>query len=203
MPKIGVLESLTTEQKEQVLAWLELYSKREVLEKLAAPPPEGFDVRTHPACLRRFEQRFHLSNKSEDLALARGLLHASEDLDLLKRSTGSSLAQAAFNLATSLDPGRVAAAAKLLAALKRDDFREQDLLLARERLALERDHRREQNQIRQRELELDQARLELERQKIAALLAVKDSNRGNDSSPQLDQQLEDEIKRAYAENLAQ
>jgi hypothetical protein len=179
MPKIGILEGLSNEQKEQLLTWLETYSKKEVLQKLAVPPPDGFNVRTHITSLHRFEQQYQVSNKTDTIALARGLLHSVDDLDLLKRGASSSLAQTALHLAASADPVRVSAGAKLLAALKRDDFREQELNFAREKLALERESRQKAAQIRERELKLDEARLELERQKAVGGLAIREAQAGN------------------------
>lgn len=198
MPKIGILERLAPEQKEQLLTWLELYPRKEVLERLAAPPPAGFGVRTHLASLRRFEQAMQVESKCDCLALARNLAHSADDLALIKLGATSSLAQTALALAASSDPVSVSAGAKLVAALKRDDFLEQKLAIQRERLALEREDRLEKRQMRQQEIRIDEARLEIERLKASAVLPAPGP--ASDSPQHLDRQLEEQVKRVYGDN---
>ena len=168
MPKTGILDRLNQQQREQLLTWLEIHPKKEVLERLAAPPPEGFGLRTHYASLRRFEQQACLDTRADDLRLAQALGHSPDDLHLLKHGAAASLARAALHWCASLDPLRVSAGAKVLAALNRDDFRAQHLALL-------------------------QQRLDLDRQRLAALLTLKEAQLDHDLAEPLVRQLIDRV----------
>ncbi|MDB6039795.1 MAG: hypothetical protein JWM99_3636 [Verrucomicrobiales bacterium] len=52
-----VLSALSAAQQEQLFDWLELYPPKIVLEMVAAPPPDGFGLKTHLTSLRRFHER--------------------------------------------------------------------------------------------------------------------------------------------------
>jgi len=68
MPRTGILDSLEPEQKDQLMTWMELYEIEQVLEKVAAPPPEGFRIKTHITSLRRFYRREKIRDAQENIA---------------------------------------------------------------------------------------------------------------------------------------
>jgi hypothetical protein len=149
---IGILDGLSNEQHDQLLTWLELYPINEVLDRLAAPPPDGFNIRTHITSLRRFQQHAQINGKDDDLRLARRAQLTQEELQLMKNAASSALIQQAFQLTATKGSGpkNLAAAAKWLSTLQ-------------------------QQELRQRELALAEARLELERQKILLSAAIKEA----------------------------
>ena len=63
----GILDSLSPEQREQLMDWLELHPVQKVLELVAAPPPDGFGIKTHITSLRRFHHQAQAANQ-KDLA---------------------------------------------------------------------------------------------------------------------------------------
>jgi len=50
------------------MTWMELYEIEQVLEKVAAPPPEGFRIKTHITSLRRFYRREKIRDAQENIA---------------------------------------------------------------------------------------------------------------------------------------
>ena len=50
------------------MTWMELYEIEQVLEKVAAPPPEGFRIKTHIISLRRFYRREKIRDAQENIA---------------------------------------------------------------------------------------------------------------------------------------
>ena len=139
-PNPSPLANLSTEQQEQLLAWLELHPMREVLEKVAAPAPDGFGIKTHPTTLRRFFARHRATVPEENSELANDLLKSIETSSKFDSATAHSVRHIAFELSNS--PG---INSKLFKALSRwvlkmrdQEHAEQHLALARERLALER-----------------------------------------------------------------
>jgi hypothetical protein len=148
----GILDGLTDDQQDQLLTWLELYPVKDVLEMVAAAPPEGFGIRTHITSLRRFQQQAQLNDKEDDVRLARRAQLTQEELDLMKNAASSALIQQAFQLATKkgATSQNLAAASKWLSMLH-------------------------QQELRQRELILAQARMDLEKQKILLNVAIKEA----------------------------
>ena len=65
----GFLETLTDDQRAQLLTWMEVFPMRVVLEKVAAPSPEGFGLKTHITTLRRFYEGAHLSEIRHQLSV--------------------------------------------------------------------------------------------------------------------------------------
>lgn len=135
----GILDTLSDEQQEQLLTWLDLLPVKEVLEKVAAPPPEGFGIRTHVTSLRRFQQRAQLNFRPQDLALARGSKLTAEQRSELIDAASDALAQQSFQLATTrrLTSRTLGAVARWLACLQQHHLRERELALAGERLKLD------------------------------------------------------------------
>jgi hypothetical protein len=93
---IGILDGLSNDQHDQLLTWLELYPTNEVLQMIAAPPPQGFGIQTHITSLRRFQQHAQVNGKEDDVRLARRAQMTGEELDLMKRAASSALIQHAF-----------------------------------------------------------------------------------------------------------
>ena len=59
MSKTGILDTLAEGQQLQLLSWLEMFPIAEVVQKVAAPPPEGFGIKTYITSLRRFQARMN------------------------------------------------------------------------------------------------------------------------------------------------
>ena len=139
-PNPSPLADLSTEQQEQLLAWLELHPMREVLEKVAAPAPDGFGIKTYPTTLRRFVARHRATTSNENSELATELLKSLERSTNIDSATSHSVRQIAFELSNS--PGISAKQFKTLSRwvlkVRDQEQAEQHLALARERLALER-----------------------------------------------------------------
>jgi hypothetical protein len=53
----SLLSNLPSDQQQRILDWLSAHSYRAVLEKIAAPAPEGLGLKVHYTSLRRFRQR--------------------------------------------------------------------------------------------------------------------------------------------------
>jgi hypothetical protein len=62
----GILDHLPTEKQEQLIDWIESLTAKEVLEKVAAPEPEGFGIKTHATSLQRFYERWQRHQHSSD-----------------------------------------------------------------------------------------------------------------------------------------
>jgi hypothetical protein len=139
-PNPSPLANLSIEQKEQLLAWLELYAMREVLEKVAAPAPDGFGIKTYPTTLRRFFARHRVTEPNENSELANHLLKTVDTSSNVDSATAHSVRQIAFELSNS--PGITAKQFKTLSRwvlrMRDQEHADQHLALARERLALER-----------------------------------------------------------------
>jgi len=138
---IGILDSLNSEQQDQLITWLELYPVKDVLEIIAAPPPDGFGIRTHITSLRRFQQQAQVGGKDDDLRHARRAQLTREELALMKNAASSALIQQAFQLSTVKGAGskNLEVAAKWLSILQQQELRERQLALAQARMELEKD----------------------------------------------------------------
>jgi hypothetical protein len=139
--KGSALAALTPAQHEQLFDWLELYPASQVLEKMAAPPPDGFGITTHLTTLRRFHARaravFHKQLRddasetcdptaalpSEDNATMNTLRHVALELSSAHQTT-----PAGFN-----------AVSRWLLRLKEAQQRDRELNLLEQRLALEKE----------------------------------------------------------------
>src|SRR5687767_1923410 len=139
-PNPSPLANLSIEQKEQLLAWLELHPMREVLEKVAAPAPDGFGIKTYPTTLRRFFARYRVTEPNENSELVNHLLKTVDTSSNVDSATAHSVRQIAFELSNS--PGITAKQFKTLSRwvlrMRDQEHADQHLALARERLALER-----------------------------------------------------------------
>jgi hypothetical protein len=153
MPRIGILDSLEQEQKDQLVTWIETYNIGQVLEKVAAPPPDGFGIKTHITSLRRFYQREKLRDGRDNVALARsGVLHP-EELSIIQTAALTAVTQRALEsaIAPDFEGSHLPAAAKWLLALQETEMRRQQLNLRQDQLQLQRER-----------LELEKARLVLD-----------------------------------------
>ncbi len=66
MPFPGILDTLSPEQSDQLLTWLEIHPIQTVIELVAAPPPDGFGMKTHVTSLRRFYRRAQSRRMEEE-----------------------------------------------------------------------------------------------------------------------------------------
>jgi hypothetical protein len=140
--KWGILDSLTTAQQEQLVDWLELHPIKTVLELVAAPPPEGFGIKTHITSLRRFQLRAQAHNQ-KDLAECHVELleELGGDPQALNLLTDSALRQFAVELATvnNRDPANFATVSSWVLRLQQNAQRDRELKAIEDRIALERE----------------------------------------------------------------
>src|SRR5687768_7828698 len=135
------LRNLSSDQQQQLFDWLELYPVSQVLEKVAAEPPNGFGIKTHLTTLRRFHLRarahFH-AEVAADPELVVGQAKLSQHREELSIHA---LRQAAveFSTAHQRSPAQFRALAHWVTRLKEIEQRETELRLIRERLMLERE----------------------------------------------------------------
>jgi hypothetical protein len=140
MPRIGILDSLSEDQKDQLYSWIQSMPINEVLDKLAAQPPDGFGIKTYVTSLRRFFQREKLIRDRDNLPLARMAHLNSEEINLLQAASAATLSQQLFEAISMPDPDRshLSAASKWLLATKEQELRREKLKLARDRYELDR-----------------------------------------------------------------
>ncbi len=140
--KWGILDSLSTAQQEQLVDWLELHPIKTVLEFVAAPPPEGFGIKTHITSLRRFQLRAQAHNQ-KDLADCHVELleELGGDPQALSRLTDAALRQFAVELATvnNRDPANFATVSSWVLRLQQNAQRDRELKATEDRIALERE----------------------------------------------------------------
>ena len=114
MPRTGILDSLTDDQKDQLFSWMQSLPINDVLDKMAAAPPDGFGIKTYVTSLRRFYQREKLFRGRDNLPLARMAHLNSEELAILQNASTATLTHHFFEAISA--PGEnqnyIAAAAK-------------------------------------------------------------------------------------------
>ena len=136
----SAIESLPPEAQEQIIAWLEVESRRKVLERIAKPPPEGFGLKTHLTTLNRFYTHHFAHERQADRELAK-LLAPDALGDPIDAATRSLLSDFAFQIATR--PKRNIEAFKALSrwVLKRreNEQRDREIQILSERLAFDRE----------------------------------------------------------------
>jgi hypothetical protein len=137
---VGVLDRLSPEQQNQLLHWMDIYPDKSVLEKVAAPPPEGFGISTHITSLRRFQARKQRDDAIEILEMARTAAAESSVTEEFVAASGRLLAEKAFELISSgsVKPKQFNAVARWIARLRDQELKSEALRLAAQRLALER-----------------------------------------------------------------
>ena len=134
-----VLSALTPAQQEELFDWLELHPAKTVLEMVAAPPPEGFGIKTHLTSLRRFHARaracFHREITAAPLEL---LPEPGSDPIALDKLTATALRQFAVEMATvqERDTARFGTVSRWVLRLQQNAQRERELKIAEDRLAL-------------------------------------------------------------------
>jgi hypothetical protein len=143
----SMLSKLTEEQQNQVYDWLISLGYTETLNKVAAPAPNGFALRTHRHSLQRFFKRHRQKLRTEEIAAAKENRSRPEDASVLVSDAEQSVQYAAQQLASSpMDSDQFRDVSRWLAThknheLKRDYYQlaAQQLALARERLAFDRE----------------------------------------------------------------
>ncbi|HEX7861120.1 MAG TPA: hypothetical protein VF773_12375 [Verrucomicrobiae bacterium] len=140
-PNPSPLSDLSNEQQDQLLAWLELFPIKQVLEKVAAPAPEGFGIKTYPTTLRRFYARRRAGNSREDSQLATELVDTTDPAPQVDSAIALGVRQIAFELSNSprIGPKQFKALSRWVLKLRDQEHAEKEFALARERLALDRE----------------------------------------------------------------
>jgi hypothetical protein len=139
-PNPSVLATLSEDQQQQLLAWLEEYPAAEVLLKVGAPPPDGFGLKTHITSLRRFYAQMRAAQEPENIDIAALLAdkarHHSGSLDL---GTAWAIKERAFQLAIApqLDAEHFKTVARWVLRLENQKQRAAEINLEERRLALE------------------------------------------------------------------
>jgi hypothetical protein len=133
-----ILNSLTAAQQAQLFEWAELYPQKVALEKVAAPPPEGFGIKMHLTTLRRFHLRarlFYGRQLSEEGSRA----GADHRRDKPQELTMETVRQAALELSSMHrhGPAEFNAVSRWLMRVKESEHRERELELMKERIELE------------------------------------------------------------------
>jgi hypothetical protein len=134
-----VLSAHAPAQQEELFDWLELHPAKTVLEMVAAPPPEGFGIKTHLTSLRRFHARartcFHREITAAPLEL---LPEPGSDPIALDKLTATALRQFAVEMATvqERDTARFGTVSRWVLRLQQNAQRERELKIAEDRLAL-------------------------------------------------------------------
>jgi hypothetical protein len=139
MSRIGILDSLEREQKDLLVTWIETLPIKLVLEKVASPPPEGFNIRTHITSLRRFYQRERNAHTRENIDFARGACMSANDAEVIREAAVAALTHHAFEVATTPGFGEyeMSRAMRWLTALQQQEIKLEQLRLRREKLLLE------------------------------------------------------------------
>ena len=161
----STLETLTDDQKDQLFDWLLEMPAREVLEKLALPPGEGFGLKTNLTTLQRFKSRRWVEHVADEIQCAARLADTTAGHDTtLGNAITSGLKHHLFQLASAPDP-----TGAQLALVARWVHRQEKLQLDLQRLQLARE-RAAQNQRRLELLERAVKARELEAAARAAKL---------------------------------
>ena len=136
---IGILDQLTPDQQATLLAWIdEGPTMQAVVQKVAAPPPDGFGIQTHVTSLRRFHARQQLKERVADLDLARELAQGQGTGPTFLAAAETMLAEKAFQFLTepNFRAGNFAAVSRWFLKVREQELRREELLLERERLAV-------------------------------------------------------------------
>ena len=138
---VGLLENLDQSEKDTLISWIEALPLKAVLDKVAAPSPDGFGIRTHITSLRRFYAREQARAAVHVLEIARERLVSdpSAAADFQKAAL-SALMHQAFQLTAdpNLNETKFRAISAWLSTVQQNEIAWQKLQLARERLLLER-----------------------------------------------------------------
>lgn len=142
MPKIGVLQNLSEEQKEQLLTWIATIPKKgDIIDKIAAPPPEGFGIKTYITSLQRFIQRERIREFQEQLSIARAENLNDDDLALIRRAAMVAVTRFVHEVITAptLHPAHVKIALKWLKDIEHIEIRKEQIELRRKNLGFQKE----------------------------------------------------------------
>jgi hypothetical protein len=135
------IESLPVEAQDQIIAWLEVESRRKVLERIAKPSPEGFGLKTHLTTLNRFYARHLARERAANGALAKLLAPPDAPGNPVNAAVNSLVSDFAFQIATK--PKRKIDSFKALSywVLRRGELDQHDreIRLLEQRLAFDRE----------------------------------------------------------------
>ncbi|HEX7858842.1 MAG TPA: hypothetical protein VF773_00805 [Verrucomicrobiae bacterium] len=144
----SVLDQFSDDQQAQVYDWLNSIGYTETINRIAAPEPDGFALKTHRASLHRFYLRYSAQLKSEHLQEA-GTLLSSDPAggQTFASAAEQTAAHIAFQISTSPpEKDSFKNLSRWVSTQKEHQHKAQYLriaedhvALARERLALERE----------------------------------------------------------------
>jgi hypothetical protein len=139
----SLVEQLTPQQFTTLLGWFDHLTLDQAVARVAAPPPEGFGIKTHRTTLQRLRST---DRALPTIAAAREILdtindleehHATRELDRIQKSISVMLHQHAFELAriqpdSDILPRTIQAITRLAGL----EHKRQQILLQREKLRL-------------------------------------------------------------------
>lgn len=148
---------LSEDERAQLYDWLTTLGYTKTVEKLAQPPPEGFNLKTHRSCLHRFYKRYQEQARAEDLAAAKQNRPISnDDASALFSDAEQSFLHAAHQLATGpLNSSEFSKIAHWLKSRNEQAFKRSYLRIAEQNAA-----------VAQRKATVAEHRLELDHQKF-------------------------------------
>ncbi|MGV3771793.1 MAG: hypothetical protein ACO1QB_02755 [Verrucomicrobiales bacterium] len=136
----GILDQLNPEQQEELFELLCSHTTKEVLQKISAPPPEGWGIDTHLTSLRRFYQRKQLEFMKAELEDKSSLHLSAPDAAALKKGALAGLTASMFHASRSPqgNPRQMERAFQLFIELEKLEQARERLKLDKERLEFER-----------------------------------------------------------------
>jgi hypothetical protein len=160
------LDTLTTQQLDQLYDWLLEMPASKVVEKIAQPAPEGFGIKTHITTLHRFKNRRWAELAADQLEAAKTIAIANTAADAtLDTAIASTLKRQLFERASAPDASS-ADLALLVRYVQRNDKLKLDIervQISRERLAQNKSRLaflERATQVREKTLELRREELE-------------------------------------------
>ena len=152
----SILFQLTEEQQAQIYDWIVLIGYEKTKDRLAEPPPTGFDIKTHLCSLRRFYVRYSQTVQQEDLELASP--PPAGPPTAIAAATENAIHHAAFQLsAAPPDPDTFNQLSRWLNKQKAHEQKAEYIQIARDNLAVA----RERLALDREKMELNYARLAL------------------------------------------
>src|SRR5437868_4839297 len=103
MSNISRFENLSDSQRQELISWFDKITYDRILERLALPPPEGFDFQTSRASLSRFRQRVQLQDflehQDDNSTQAVSIVEAAGDPQVIEDASLALLRQRLFSAA--------------------------------------------------------------------------------------------------------
>jgi hypothetical protein len=159
------LFKLTDEQQAQLYDWIHTLGFAEAKERLAAPPPDGFELKAHLSSLHAFYIRYAAQRQVENFAEAEDIQHP--ELGHIFSLAERAVHAGAFQLSTSpLDTGSFRELSRWISTQQSNQLRRDEFHLSRENHEL----REKRLSLEREKFELNAARLAMNH--ISALCAI-------------------------------